>query len=284
MREAMYYTTMKNQQLQCQLCPHYCVLKQGHTGRCLVRKNIEGKLYSLNYGKLSAIAIDPIEKKPLHHFFPGSEILSVGSYGCNMKCEFCQNCDISREFNIPKQYIKPEDIVNSAMDHDLKSIAYTYNEPTVFYEWMIETAKCAKEHGIRNVMVTNGFINPEPFMQLAPLLDAMNIDIKTYDDKQYQRICAGRLAPVLKTIALAKGYGIHVELTCLIVPKLNDDIEQLDKLFEQIHQRVGDIELHVSRYFPRYHYNEPATDIALMLKIKEVAKKYFSYVSLGNVR
>ncbi len=284
MQEAMYYEKLSSKKVHCRLCPHHCMISDGQIGLCRVRKNIQGKLYTLNYGHLSGIAIDPIEKKPLNRFMPGSHILSVGSYGCNMKCLFCQNADIAREFKITNQYTEPRDVIQSALDHELPSIAYTYNEPTVYYEWMIATARLSKEKGLKNVMVSNGFIEKEPFEVLAPFIDAMNIDVKTYDDTKYQSICGGRLEPVLETIERALNHKIHVELTSLIVPGLNDELEKLDVLFKQLYERIGDLDIHISRYFPRYHYDEPATNIQLMLEIKERARKYFTQVYLGNVR
>ena len=284
MHEAMYYEKLDKKQVQCCLCPHHCVLSQEQAGICLVRKNVDGNLYTLNYGKLSAIAIDPIEKKPLYHFMKKSHVLSVGSYGCNMKCSFCQNSDISREFNILDCFTSPSDIVEEAIRQKLPGIAYTYNEPTVFYEWMIETMHLAKDRGLKNIIVSNGYIEKEPLEALAPLIDAMNIDVKTYDDAKYQEVCAGRLEPVLTTIDTAVKHNIHVELTCLIVPELNDDVTKSDVFFSELYQRFGDLPLHISRYFPRYHYDASATNIQLMLEIKEQANKFFSNIHLGNVR
>jgi pyruvate formate lyase activating enzyme len=254
---------------------------------CGVRSYREGKLISLNYGLVSSIAVDPIEKKPLKFFMPGSFILSIGSVGCNFKCGFCQNCDISMEFD--KSLSKygtytPSEIVDLTKASGLKSIAYTYNEPTVFYEMVYETALLAHQEGLLNVLVTNGYINEEPFQLIAPYVDAMNIDVKTYDKNLYQSVCKGEMEDVLRTICLARKAGIHVELTCLIVPKLFSDLSQLPSFFKMLSEISLDAPIFISRYFPRYQWEEEATDIMLMLKIQEIAQCYFTNVLLGNVR
>ncbi len=182
--------------------PHYCRLDDGEFGLCGVRRSVAGKLETYTYGRVSSIAVDPIEKKPLHTFMPGTDILSFGSVGCNFDCGFCQNCDISKTFDLDGRYkeMTPGEIVGWALEHDVPGIAYTYNEPTVFYEMMLETAKLAKTEGLWNVIVTNGYINREPFLELAPYIDAMNIDVKTYEDQLYKEVCNGHLRPVIETV------------------------------------------------------------------------------------
>lgn len=293
LREAMFWTTLgeKNDGLvQCDLCPHYCTIRDGQTGFCKVRKNIDGRLYSLNYGVVSSIAIDPIEKKPLYRFNPGTDILSIGSVGCNFACKFCQNYTISKEFELHPEVnvnryerVDPETIIELTKREGLNQIAFTYNEPTVFYELVYETAKLAKKAGIKVVLVTNGFINEAPLMKLIPYIDAMNIDVKTYDDRLYDQVIHGSLDPVLHCLKLAVRHGIHVEVTCLIVPKLFEDRILSEGLFKRLYETAGDVVVHLSRYFPRYHYDEPATDISYMIDLQEAARKYFTRVFLGNV-
>lgn len=282
-KEALYYES-KDKYVLCKLCPHNCRIKENETGFCMVRKNIKGKLYSLNYERISSIAIDPIEKKPLYHFNKGTSILSIGSLGCNFSCKFCQNYSISREidFSNVRKYSSDE-IIKIALENKLTSIAYTYNEPTVFFEMVLDTCKAARKHNISNVLVTNGYISKNPFEELAPYINAMNIDVKSYDDALYYDICHGHLIPVLNTIKIAKTHNIHMELTCLIVPTLFADIKLCGSFFEQLEAAAGNVVIHLSRYFPRYEYFEPSTDINCMLQIQAVAKKYFSYVYLGNV-
>lgn len=280
-KEAMFYKNIDDY-IKCELCPHYCRINKGKLGRCKVRKNIDGKLYSLNYGKLSAVNIDPIEKKPIYHFMPETLIYSIGSFGCNFKCGFCQNYSISME-NPKTIDISPRNIVEKVIDAELPSISYTYNEPTVFYEMMFETAVLAKNNNINNVIVTNGYINKEPLEKILPYISAMNIDLKTYDDNNYRGIGGKEVKNILDTIEIASKV-CHVEVTMLIVPNFNDDIEKLEKLFKRLKSIAPNIILHLTRYFPMYKYNEPATSIDLMLKAKEIADKYFNFVYLGNVR
>lgn len=311
MKEAMFYNKGDDRTVVCNLCPHHCTVDHQKTGLCKVRKNIDGILYSLNYELVSSIAIDPMEKKPLHRFKPNTEILSFGSFGCNFHCGFCQNYEISKEFeNSLKEYFEeiqdveiddllqvsnldrqhnqlrktPQDIVDEAKFYDLDSIAFTYNEPTVFYEMVYETAQLAKKAGMDNVLVTNGYIEEEPLRELIPYIDAMNVDIKGYDSARCHEVTGGFLEPVIRTIKIAKEYKVHVEITCLIVPEFNDDPKAWDEFFSQLRTDIGDVYVHLSRYFPRYKYHQAATDIELLLQIKECCKKYFSEVSLGNVR
>lgn len=282
MKEAAYYSQLDSGNVKCELCPHSCILKEEAVGRCHVRQNKGGKLYTLNYGKVTGIAIDPIEKKPLHFWRPGSQILSFGTFGCNMSCKFCQNFNISQKASEYAVWT-PDDIVNEAKNLKIEAIAYTYNEPTVYYEMVYDTATLAKQNGIANVLVTNGFINEEPLLELLPLIDAMNIDVKTYSSSIYKMICGGDLEPVMRTAEIAVKHKVHVELTCLLVPGLFDDLSEVELLFKHIRDRVGDVPLHLSRYFPKYMYTEPSTEISRMLEVQYIAHKYFSYAKLGNV-
>ncbi len=282
MKEALFYKKLESNKVSCLLCPHFCILKEDEIGKCRVRKNEEGILYSLNYGQVSTLAVDPIEKKPLHFWRPGSQILSVGTYGCNMSCPFCQNFDISQNKPVLAT-ITPEAIVQEANRLSLEAIAYTYNEPTVFYEMVLETAMLGKLSGMANVLVTNGFINPEPLEQLLPYIDAVNVDVKTYDKSLYRSVCEGELDAVLSTVKRLVAQDIHVELTCLLVPGLFEDLQRVESFFKNLRHIAGDVPLHLSRYYPKYLYKEPATDIEKMYEIQYIAQKYFAYAKLGNV-
>ncbi|PKM57196.1 MAG: AmmeMemoRadiSam system radical SAM enzyme [Firmicutes bacterium HGW-Firmicutes-3] len=280
MKEAMFYKVIEERAI-CQLCPNNCIIKPDHKGLCQTRGYYDGKLIALNFGEVSGIQIDPIEKKPLAHWRQGSQILSFGSYGCNLKCPFCQNYSISREK--PRVItMTPEAIVAQAIAYDLEAIAYTYNEPTVFYEMVYETAKIAHSKGIANVLVTNGYINEEPLLKLLPYIDAMNIDLKTYDDQKMLDMCGGRLGSIIDTIKSAK-VTAHIELTMLIVPRLNDNLHEMRRFLPWLFSEVGDVPIHISRYFPAYEYDLPATDIDLMIQMQKAARQLFTHVYLGNV-
>ncbi|NDL67402.1 radical SAM protein [Anaerotalea alkaliphila] len=292
MHEAMYYEKTTGG-VRCLLCPHRCRIPEGKNGLCGVRRAEGGSLYTLNYGKLSAIHVDPIEKKPLACWRPGSMIFSVGSFGCNMACPFCQNHEISK--GRPRtSYHTPDGIVATIRGLDLDSIAYTYNEPTVYYEWMLDTARAAKQAGIANVMVTNGLICSEPLQEILPLMDAFNIDLKTWSDGLYRKLGGTTVEDVLQTIGTAAAAS-HVEVTLLIVPGFYYDpakgprdqqpaLEAIEGLLERLRQAAPDVVLHITRYFPCYHMEEPATDVGYMLQVQETARKYFDTVLLGNVR
>lgn len=280
MREALYYEVMGNI-IHCKLCPHHCKIKASQLGKCGVRKNINDKLYSLNYGKLSAINVDPIEKKPLYRFMEKTYTLSIGSYGCNFNCSFCQNYSISKEIPITVEKT-PQEVVELALEYNLPSISYTYNEPSIYYEFMLDTVKNAKDRGIKNIMVTNGYIEEEPLKNLLPYLDGMNIDLKAYSEEVYRKFCNGGITPVKKSIELANEF-CHVEVTTLIVPGMNDQLSQLSELFQWLASVDNKIPLHLSRYYPRYRYDKPATDIDFMKTAQLEAKRYLRYVYLGNI-
>ncbi|TDS31611.1 AmmeMemoRadiSam system radical SAM enzyme [Halanaerobium congolense] len=266
--------------IRCELCPHECKISESKTGICQVRKNISGKLYSLNYGEISSIAVDPIEKKPLYHFHPGAEVLSFGSWGCNLSCQFCQNWQISQQKPLLKDY-SPQEIVDKAVEREINYIAYTYSEPIVFYEYMLETARIARENGIKNIIISNGFINKEPLKALIPLLDAANIDLKAFTDDFYRDYCSGGLESVKKTISLL-AKEVHLEITTLIISDLNDDLAELTELFKWIADLNDEIPLHLSRYHPAYKLKNPPTNLELMKKAYKKAKKYLQHVYLGN--
>ncbi|GAB6189190.1 AmmeMemoRadiSam system radical SAM enzyme [Marinitoga arctica] len=279
----MFYEKLNNKKVKCQLCPHNCILQNNVIGFCRARKNVNGKLYSLNYGEITAINIDPIEKKPLFHFHPGEEVVSLGTWGCNFRCLFCQNFEISQERPYSIYKLKPDEIVNFVNKKNSKIVAFTYSEPIVWYEYVYETAKLLKENNIKTVLVTNGYINKKPLLKLIPYIDAMNIDLKGFNDEFYKKVIAGQKEPVMESIKLAYENKVHIEITTLVVTNGNDKIEELEKMFNWIGNISKEIPLHLSRYYPVYKYNEPPTDIEKLKKLYSLAKNYLNYVYLGNV-
>ncbi len=281
-KECLFYEKVDSGKVKCVLCPQYCLIEKDCVGFCNVRHNEEGVLYSKNYGIISSYAMDPIEKKPLKRFHSGSKILSVGTFGCNLKCSFCQNHSISQEL---KEGISttPQNIVDMA-SHEVDNIgiAFTYNEPSVWYEFIIETAKLNKENGKENVLITNGYINEEPLEKLLPYIDAMNIDLKGMDDSYYKDVCKGRVAPVLRTIEKSVKQ-CHVEITTLLVTDQMDDLKKVKDIAQWVGSINKNIPLHLSRYFPNYHYQKPPTDVDFMRAAKHEAEKYLTYVYLGNI-
>lgn len=271
----------------CPVCPHHCRLPEGAYGRCRARKNIEGKVVSANYGKVSSIALDPIEKKPLAFFYPGSMILSVGSFGCNLSCPFCQNYEIAaaKEADFQRLYrISPEELCTLARRERSRGnigVAYTYNEALVGYEYVRDSAKLVHEAGMKNVLVTNGMAELPVLEELLPYMDAMNIDLKGFRPEIY-RYLGGDFETVKAFIARA-AEACHVELTSLIVPGMNDDPEDMEREAAWIASVNPEIPLHITRYFPRYKIRKSATDISLLKDLKRVAERHLAKVLLGNV-
>lgn len=280
LKEASYYQKLENGNVRCQLCPQNCTIAESKTGLCQVRKNIAGKLYSLNFNSISSVGIDPVEKKPLYHFHPHKKVLSVGSWGCNLSCQYCQNWQISQQ-KPPLKTMESREVVNQALAKNIDLIAYTYSEPTVFYEYMLETAELAAAEGLKNILVSNGLIKEKPLRELLPVLDAANIDLKAFNNKFYQQNCGGELGPVKKTIEILT-QNIHLEVTTLIVTDLNDDLKELENLFKWLAEINPEIPLHLSRYHPAYKLDNPATDLELMQAAYYKAKKYLAHVYLGN--
>jgi len=255
MKKALLWIPLSNHRVKCNLCPHSCSLKEGQLGLCMVRKNIKGELISLNYDKIAAIHSDPIEKKPLYHFLPASQSLSIATVGCNFKCKFCQNHSLSMvsdENQISGEKKSPRELIDLALESGSHSISYTYTEPTIFFELMLETAKLAKQEGLKNVMVTNGYMSREALSMIAPYLDAANIDLKAFTDAFYQKYCHAHLDPVLDTIKRMRELGIWIEVTTLLIPGLNDDQTEVGQLIRFLHDLDVNIPWHVSRFFPHY--------------------------------
>lgn len=273
--------------LICNVCPHNCNLDEGQTGFCRARRNIDEKIVSINYGKITSIALDPIEKKPLYHFYPGSMILSVGSFGCNLRCPFCQNYSISMcgEDNIEySEKISPEELIRLALKyapHGNIGIAYTYNEPLVGIEYVLDCAKLAKQKGLKNVVVTNGYASEETINTVLPYIDAMNIDLKAFTQEFYDKI-NGDIQIVKNNIKTAAG-SCHVEITTLIIPGENDSIEENTSLAKWLASVSDEIPLHLSRFFPRYKLTDrDATDVKHIYTLADNAKKYLKHVYTGN--
>jgi pyruvate formate lyase activating enzyme len=284
LKEALFYEKA-NRRTDCKLCPHLCHIPPGASGVCRVRKNVEGVLYASNYADCASLALDPIEKKPLYHFYPGSTILSVGARGCNLKCAFCQNWELAHGDFVGRS-VEPESLVNLALECQSRGcigIAFTYSEPLMWYEFVYETAKLAHEAQLKSVLVTNGFINELPLLQMLPYIDALNIDLKSYTQEFYMKYCKGSLEHVLRTIRLASEV-CHVELTTLLIPGLNDSPHEINSLVDWIASVDTRIPLHFSRYFPNYQMELPPTPLDTLRLAQEIALKRLDFVYLGNVR
>ncbi|MGB9661832.1 MAG: AmmeMemoRadiSam system radical SAM enzyme [Moorellaceae bacterium] len=283
MQEARHYVKLEEGKVECRLCPHTCILAPGRKGLCRVRENREGRLYTRNYGLCSSLAVDPMEKKPLYHFYPGSLVLSAGTVGCNLGCEFCQNWEIAH--GEPEVLpLSPDLLAEEAQEINCVGVAYTYSEPVVWFEFVLDAAKVVRQKGLKNVLVTNGFIRPEPLEELLPVIDAFNIDVKGFNREFYRRVVHGEYEPVLQTAVRAKRAGCHVEITTLVVTGLNDDLRELEELVRWVKAELGvDTPLHFSRYFPRYKLRQPPTPLETMRRVWEMARRHLPYVYLGNV-
>lgn len=281
MQEAKYYKKLENKNIQCLLCPHKCKIPLNKEGLCRGRKNINGILISQNYGKYVSLSMDPIEKKPLYHFHPGKMILSLCPNGCNFNCKFCQNWTISQK-KVKTYSLSPEETVNLAFKYHSFGICYTYTEPLIWYDYLLDTAKLAYKKKIKNVLVTNGYINPSPLEELLPYISAMNIDLKSMKETFYKEICNGHLQPVLDTIKIAST-KCHIEITNLVIPGLNDTDEDFKKITDFIFKVNPFIPLHFSSYFPCYKLNINPTPFLTLKKAKNIASKKLSFVYIGNV-
>lgn len=283
MNPARFFADAGGGVIACALCPHRCRLAPGATGRCRARRNEGGALLPATYGRLSSIALDPIEKKPLYHFHPGSHILSVGSTGCNLSCDFCQNHGISQE-PAPTRFVPPEELVRLALRERSVGIAFTYNEPTVAVEYLLDAAPLARAAGLAVALVTNGYAEPEPLEAILEATDALNIDLKGFTESFYRDVCGGSLAPVLRSIRRAHERGRHVEVTTLVVPGLNDDDESVDGIAAFLAGLSPDIPLHLSRYHPDFRSTRPATSASTLERAYDLAKRRLRHVYVGNLR
>lgn len=289
--EAYLYEPLEDNKVRCRLCAHQCVIKPLQRGICKVRENKDGILRALSYGRLIARSVDPIEKKPLFHMFPGSLSYSIATVGCNFKCRFCQNADIAqmpedREGLIMGTPTTPGEIVSDAVARGCKSIAYTYTEPTIYFETAFDTAKLAKKQGLKNVFVTNGYMSAEALEKIAPYLDAANVDLKSYSDAFYRHQCGATLGPVKETLMGMKRLGIFVEVTTLLIPGLNTDPDELGALAQFLATSLGpDTPWHISRFHPTYKLTDrPATTVDTLLKAREIGLAAgLKYVYTGNV-
>lgn len=274
--------------VQCLLCPFKCILDENQRGICQVRVNLNGKLVSLVYGKPAAVHVDPIEKKPIFHLLPSAKAFSIATFGCNLGCKFCQNWQLSQSKpDENKNYsLNPDEVVRLAKHYNCKSIAYTYSEPVVFYEYTYDTSIIARKNKIKNIFVSAGFINPKPLRKLAKYLDAANIDLKGFTEEYYRNVCFGALKPVLKTLEILAEENVILEITNLIIPTLNDDLKTIKKMCKWIYRNLGpQFPLHFSRFFPMYKLrNLPPTPVGTLINARKVALDvglYFVYI--GNV-
>ena len=270
--------------MRCELCPHGCALSEGQDGLCKVRGVRDGRLTALGYGLVSSAGMDPIEKKPLYHFRPGSAIFSVGGWGCNFACAFCQNWTISQQLVARREHHAPEEIVRSGATGGSVGVAYTYNEPLVGFEFVRDCSRLARDAGLANVLVTNGFIREAPAAELLALIDALNIDIKSMEDAFYREHCRGRLEPVLAFARQAVAARCHVEITNLLIPGLNDGDERVAQLARWVARELGaGTPLHLSAYHPQYKLERPSTPVDTLVRAFHVASEHLEYVYLGNV-
>lgn len=285
MKEALFYSKINGQSVRCYLCAHNCLIKKDKKGICGTRQNIDGVLYSIVYGNLVASNIDPIEKKPLYHFFPGTLSFSISTRGCNFKCKHCQNASISQFVEMQTRQINPLQIVEDALNSGCKSISYTYTEPTVYFEYAFDIAKIAKQKGLLNIFVSNGYISKEASEAIIPYLNANNIDLKG-DDEFYKSICGARLQPVLDTIKRMKDSNVWIEITTLIIPTLNDNDDFLIWAAEFIKSVDPTIPWHLSAFYPAYKMNDkPPTTLSTLKRAREIALKTgLKYVYIGNIQ
>lgn len=280
MKEAKFYSNLIEDKILCETCPRGCIIPENKYGFCRAYYNKSGRLYNVLYGEIASLALDPIEKKPLFHFYPGSKILSVGTNGCNLRCQFCQNWELV-EGNNPTNKISSEVLLELAKRYDSIGIAFTYNEPTISFEFVYDTFKLFKERGLKTVLVTNGYINEKPLLNLLTVVDALNIDLKSIKGDFYKKICKGNVEPVKRSIKLSYEQSF-VEVTNLIIPTLNDTKEEFLELRDFIANISPDIPLHLSRYFPNYKLTIPETPIETLLVAFDIMKEKLNYVYIGN--
>ncbi len=284
-----YWHVLEDGRVQCDLCPRHCKLREGQRGLCFVRSRLNDEVVLTSYGRSSGFCVDPIEKKPLNHFLPGTPVLSFGTAGCNLACRFCQNWDISkaREFDRLTDEAMPDDLARRAVDLGCRSVAFTYNDPVIFHEYAIDVAAACRAEGVKTVAVTAGYVCPEPRTEFYAAMDAANVDLKSFDDQFYRRICAGRLAPVLETLEYIRHEtDVWLEITTLLIPGLNDSDEELDELTSWIAERLGpDVPLHFSAFHPDFKMlDRPATPRSSLRRARAIGLgNGLRYVYTGNV-
>lgn len=289
MKEALLYDRLDKDRVRCRLCTHQCLIKPGKTGLCGVRQNQGGRLVTLVYGRAISVNIDPIEKKPLFHFLPGTLSMSIATVGCNFVCSFCQNSDISQmprdEGRIIGQDLPPAEVVDRALKGRAATIAYTYTEPTIYFEYTLDTARAASEAGLKNIFVTNGYMSEAALDMIGSDLHAANVDLKAFTDEFYKKRCRARLEPVKETIVRMKARGIWIEVTTLIIPGLNDDERELGELAEWLAGVSPEIPWHISKFYPTYHLTDIGpTPTATIHRAREIGLKAgLRYVYSGNV-
>lgn len=287
-KEALYWRGEDGGKVRCLLCPRMCLISKGQRGFCRARKNIDGKLYAINYGQPVALHVDPVEKKPLFHVYPGTKSFSIATVGCNLRCKFCQNWEISQldPESVQVVFVPPEKIVNEAKNSGSKTIAFTYTEPTIFYEYMLDIAKEAKKEGVSCVMHSAGFINEAPLRKLSKYLTAANIDLKGFSESFYSSFCEGNLQDVLRSLKILKEEGVWVEITNLLIPTANDSDEDIRNLCLWVKDNLGpDTPIHFSRFFPMYRLTDLSpTPLKTLVRAKEIATSVgLRYVYIGNV-
>lgn len=288
MMECRYYQRLDDGNVKCQLCPHHCLISNGKTGICRSRRNYDGVLVSEVYAKPCSLAIDPIEKKPLYHFHPGTTCLSIACTGCNFRCLNCQNHEISQVAPTAVGYYEftPDDVVNLCLKHHCPGIAYTYTEPLTYMEYVIDTARLAHEKGLWNILVTAGYVCQEPLADLLPFLDAANIDLKSFSDEIYQKVSAGHLSPVLDTILAMRDANVWIELTNLVIPTVNDNMDMIRQMCKwMVENDLANVPLHFSRFFPKYKMRDiPPTPVSTLRMAEKIAREEgIQHVYLGNV-
>ena len=281
MKKTALFWEKSGDDIKCLLCPNYCLIPPGKTSRCRSRFNDNNTLYTDNYGSTISLSLDPMRKKPLYHFHPNDYILSLGANSCNLLCSFCQNYSSSQE-KCNTVYISPDDLLIYCQKKNILHVAFTYTEPFTWFEYIYEAATLLTANNISAVLVTNGFVNPEPLKMILPFISALNIDLKAFSEKFYTEICGGHFEPVLETIRTAQA-KTHIEITYLMIETLNDDLNELHEMFSFIKNLNPNIPLHISRYFPRYKMKIKETDKEKMYQVAEIAKTYLNFVYLGNI-
>ena len=290
MKEAMLYEKLEDNKVKCEVCRHKCTISDGKRGICSVRENHDGKLYALNYGLSIAVAIDPIEKKPLYHYMPGTSTYSFATVGCNFRCQWCQNWEISQASkpnrSIEGTYILPEEHVQRALENKCPSISYTYSEPTIFLEYALDTMKLAKEKGLKNIWHSNGYMSIETLDAIIPYLDAINVDFKGPDNAVYEKYCGGKAEYIMENLKYLYEAGIHLEITTLIVPNVNDRPEQIGSIANFIATKLSkDVPWHISRFFPAWKMlDAPITPLKTLEMAQTIGESEgLHYIHLGNV-